>query len=132
MFMNLNTGICNIKKSLKQYNQERSILLFFVQRTKYSNASVKSYNFIFNLFFLRINKHNPTHPRAYKAADILHTQYLILAVCTVITVPKEKWGEGRQQRLFKVSLPTIPCLKHSGFLFSLSLFLLLAKIITPS
>lgn len=57
MFMNLNTGICNIK-SLKQYNQERSILLFFIQRTKYSNASVESYiSFLtFSIFFFFCKK----------------------------------------------------------------------------
>lgn len=67
MFMNLNTGICNIK-SLKQYNQERSILLFFIQRTKYSNASVESYiSFltfsIFFFFFLQEEAHSQEHIR---------------------------------------------------------------------
>lgn len=90
MFMNLNTGICNIK-SLKQYNQERSILLFFIQRTKYSNASVESYiSFLtFSIFFFFFARRS-TFPGAYKGVDILHTWHRIFVVCNVITVVEEK------------------------------------------
>lgn len=106
MFMNLNTGICNIKKKFKtiQSGEKHSAV-------SYRGLNIQMYllkvtiSFLTS-FFLRIKKHNPTHPKAYKAADRLHTRSLIFAVCTVITVPKEKWGEGRQQRLFKVSYPT--------------------------
>lgn len=93
MFMNLNTGICNIK-SLKQYNQERSILLFFIQRTKYSNASVESYiSFLtFSIFFFFFARRS-TFPGAYKGVDILHTWHRIFVVCNVITVVEEKKRE---------------------------------------
>lgn len=60
MFMNLNTGICNIK-SLKQYNQERSILLVFIQRTKYSNASVESYISFLTFFFSFVTRSTIPH-----------------------------------------------------------------------
>lgn len=107
MLMNLNTGICNIK-SLKQYNQERSILLFLIQRTKYSNASVESYISFLNLFILLycIFARSSTFPGAYKGVDTLHTWHRIFVVCHVITIVEEKkiikGKKKSQHKVFKV------------------------------
>lgn len=96
MFMNLNTGICNIKKGLKQYNQERSILLFFIQRSTYSNASVESYNFVFNFFnVLEAQSHTPRNIQCSR-----YTAYMIFYPCSMqCFFCTEKRGEKRQQRL---------------------------------
>lgn len=113
MFMNLNTGICNIKKSLKQYSRERSILLFFIQRSTYSNASVESYNFLFNFFnVLEAQSHTPRSIQGSR-----YTAHMVSYPCTMqYYFCTEKRGEKRQQRFFQVSHLT-RVLKHSGFLF---------------
>lgn len=87
MLMNLNTGICNIK-SLKQYNQERSILLFLIQRTKYSNASVESYISFLNLF-------------------------IVLYFCKKQHIPRSIQG-SRYTAHMASDFRSVPCYYHSG------------------
>lgn len=95
MFMNLNTGICNIKKSLKQYNQERSILLFFIQRSTYSNASVESYNFVFNFFnVLEAQSHTPRSIQGSRYTAYM-VSYLFSMQCYFCTEKKEGKKDSR-------------------------------------